>query len=172
MVHVITNGAARPNPGNAGWCAVIRQNGRCTFDFGQYAHATNNAVEIRAVVEASRVLPEGMHVWVSTDSAYVKKGFTEWLPEWIRNNWRNSKGAAVANKTLWQALLGMVGWMRKIEWSWMKAHSGILLNECADILATKGVANEQPPAPVQDLVPMGEDMGNQVYEIKEGEATQ
>jgi ribonuclease HI len=37
-------------------------------------------MEIRAVVEASRVLAEGMHVWVSTDSAYVKKGITEWLP--------------------------------------------------------------------------------------------
>jgi hypothetical protein len=111
-----------------------------------------------------------MHAWVSTDSLYVKKRITEWLPGWTRNNWRNSNGAAVANKTLWQALLGMVGRMRKIKWSWVKAQSGILLNECADILRTKGVANEQPPALVQYLVPMGEDTDCTEYEIREGEA--
>jgi ribonuclease HI len=64
-----------------------------------------------------------------------------------------------------------VSWMRKIEWSWVKGHSGILLNERADMLATKGVNNEQPPALVQHLVPMGEDTNEQVYELKDGEET-
>jgi ribonuclease HI len=108
VVHVITDRSANPNPGPDGWGAVIRQNGPCTFDFGHYDLARNNTMEIRAVVEASRVLAEGMHVWVSTDSAYVKKGITEWLPNWIRNGWRNSQGAAVANKSLWQALIHAV----------------------------------------------------------------
>jgi ribonuclease HI len=51
-----------------------------------YELATNSAMEIRAVVEALRVLPDGVHVWVSTDSAYVKKGVAEWLPNWERNH--------------------------------------------------------------------------------------
>jgi hypothetical protein len=89
----------------------------------------------------------------------------------LQRHWRNSMSAAVANKTLWQALLEMVGRMRKIEWWWMKAHSGILLNECADMLATKGVKNEEQPALVQYLTPVGEDTNARVYEIKEGEAT-
>jgi ribonuclease HI len=76
-------------------------------------------------------------VWVSTGSEYVKKGLAQWFPGWVRNNWRNSNKAPVANKTLWQKSLEMVGRHRKIEWSWMKAHSGILLNEYADMLATK-----------------------------------
>jgi hypothetical protein len=29
---------------------------------------------------------------------------------------------------------------RHVEFTWVKAHSGILLNECADLLATRGVA--------------------------------
>jgi ribonuclease HI len=90
MVNVITDGGTRPNPGNAGWGAVTKQNRKCTFNFGHYDHATNNVMEIPAVVEAFRVLPNGMHAWVSTDSAYVKKGITEWLLNWARNNWRNS----------------------------------------------------------------------------------
>jgi ribonuclease HI len=106
MVRVITDGGANTNPGLAGWSAVIRQNGITD-------HATNNAMEICAVVEVLRALPEGMHVCVSTDSAYVKNGITEWFPGWIRNYWRNSKGAAVANKSLWQALMNAVSRMRK-----------------------------------------------------------
>jgi ribonuclease HI len=61
--------------------------------------------------------------------------------------------------------------MHKIEWSWVKAHSGILLNECADILATKGVFNEPTQSLVQFLVPIGEDTDAQEYEMREGEET-
>jgi hypothetical protein len=58
-----------------------------------------------------------------------RRGITEWLPGWVRNKWRNSNKTPVANKTLWQKLLEMVRRHRKIEWSWVKARSGILLNE-------------------------------------------
>jgi ribonuclease HI len=133
MVHVVTDGGARQNPGNAGWGALIRQKGFCTYNFGHNDRATNTAMEIRAVVEALRVLPPGMHAWVSTDSAYVKNGITQWLPKWMRNNWKNSQGAPVANKSLWQKLYEEVGRQTLVEWSWVKAHNGTLLNECADI---------------------------------------
>jgi ribonuclease HI len=56
-----------------------------------------------------------------------------------------------------------------IEWSWVKAHSGILLNECADTLATKGVNNEPSQGLVQYLVPIGEDTDNREYEMKDGD---
>jgi hypothetical protein len=47
-----------------------------------------------------------------------------------------------------QALMSAVTRIRKIESSWVKGHSGVLLSEWADMLATKGVMNEQPPASV------------------------
>jgi hypothetical protein len=53
---------------------VIKENGRCTFNLGHYAHATNNAMEIRAVVEALRILPEGMHVWVRRTRGMSRRG--------------------------------------------------------------------------------------------------
>jgi hypothetical protein len=53
--------------------------------------------------------------------------------------------------------LEMVGRHGKIEWSWVKAHSGILLNECGDMLATKRVNNEPSQGQVQFLVPIDED---------------
>jgi hypothetical protein len=76
---------------------------------------------------------------------------------------------AVANKSLWQALIGVVARMRKIEWAWVNGHSSYLLNECADMLATEGVNNETPFAQVQYVVPIAEDTDTEVYELKGSE---
>lgn len=45
---------------------------------------------------------------IATDSEYVVKGMTEWLPTWRRNNWRTSKGTKPANLDLFLALDGVV----------------------------------------------------------------
>jgi ribonuclease HI len=66
-----------------------------------YAYAVNNAIEIRAVVKALRRLPEGMYMWISTDSAYVQNGITQWMGNWIKNDWKTSDGKRVANKSFW-----------------------------------------------------------------------
>jgi ribonuclease HI len=80
FVHVITDGGARPNPGSAGWGAIIRQGGKFTWTFEHCSRATNNAMELRAVIEALRCLPDGMHVWISTDPVMLREecasGFT------------------------------------------------------------------------------------------------
>jgi ribonuclease HI len=92
FVHVITDGRAKP---------IIRQNCKFAWKVEHCSRATNNAMELRVVIEALRNLPNDMHVWISTDSADVKRGITEWLPNWIRNGWQNAQGQAVANQTWW-----------------------------------------------------------------------
>jgi ribonuclease HI len=54
--------------------AIIRQDGYFAWNFGHRSRATNNAMELRAVIEASRNLPDDVHVWISMDSAHVKNG--------------------------------------------------------------------------------------------------
>jgi ribonuclease HI len=61
------------------------------------------------------------------------------MPKWKKNGWRDAKKAGVANKSLWLALDAAVARHRHIEFTWVKAHSGILHNEIADTLATRGV---------------------------------
>jgi ribonuclease HI len=97
-----------------------------------------------------------MPVWISTDSNYVKKGIIERVPKWQRNCWTNAQGKSVANQAFWGAILLADKSQRKIEWTWVKAHGGILLSECADMLATKGV-NAEPmhPGSAQFVVPAG-----------------
>ena len=41
---------------------------------------------------------------IYTDSQYVQKGITEWLPGWIKRGWKNAKGEPVKNQDLWQRL--------------------------------------------------------------------
>jgi ribonuclease HI len=117
MVHVVTDGGARPNPGAAGWGVLMRQSGRYAINLGHWDMATNNAMEILAVTEALANIPDGMHVWIMTDSAYVKNGITQWVPNWIRNGWKNAGGARVSNKSLWERLITAVGRMKRVEWS-------------------------------------------------------
>jgi ribonuclease HI len=133
--------------------------------------ASPNAMEILAFTEAFVNIPDGMHVWIMTDSAYVKNGITQWVTGWVRNNWKNSSGAKVSNKSLWERLIAAVDRMRRVEWSWVKAHNGRLLNECADMLATKGVYNEPRSCPVETVRVRGEDSDHTVYELLEGEET-
>ncbi|KAL1741183.1 ribonuclease H-like domain-containing protein [Schizophyllum fasciatum] len=41
---------------------------------------------------------------IATDSEYVVKGMTEWLPQWKRNGWRTALGGTPANLDLFQRL--------------------------------------------------------------------
>ena len=40
---------------------------------------------------------ENCDIEIYTDSQYVKKGITEWLFGWKRNNWKNSKKQELSN---------------------------------------------------------------------------
>jgi hypothetical protein len=52
------------------------------------------------------------------------------------------------------------------------AHSGLLLNECADLLATRGIFNQAPPnGTPQTVTVVGEDTVNEEYTIQDRDET-
>jgi ribonuclease HI len=79
------DGGARPNPGSEGWGVLIRQNGKFICVWKHYDKASNNAMEISAVIAGLTFLSPGMVVWLLTYSQYVQKGINEWMPKWKRN---------------------------------------------------------------------------------------
>jgi ribonuclease HI len=139
MITITTDGGANPNPRPSGWGVLVRQNGKFLCLWKNYARASNNVMEISAVIAGLNCLPPHMVIWLSTDSQYVQKGVTEWMPKWKLNGWKNSKKAGVANKSLWLGLESAIERHRRVEFSWVKAHSGLIHNEIADTLATRGV---------------------------------
>ena len=72
-----------------------------------------------------------------TDSEYLKRGITEWLPDWKRRNWRR-KGGKLANVDLWMKLNEEID-RHDILWRWVKGHAGNVMNERVDKLARRSI---------------------------------
>lgn len=137
-VEIFTDGACSGNPGPGGWGALLRFNGTERELFGGEHDTTNNRMELMAAIEALRALKRSCVVELSTDSTYVRNGITQWMPNWIRKNWRTASGSAVKNKDLWQQLSEQAA-RHEIEWKWVKGHSGHPENDRADELARRGI---------------------------------
>ena len=77
-------------------------------------------------------------ITIFTDSKYVQKGINEWINKWKINGWKSSNNKTVKNKDLWVQLDNLTSKL-KINWVWVKGHSGHMGNERADFLANQGV---------------------------------
>jgi ribonuclease HI len=97
---------------------------------------TNNRMELTAAAAALETLKRPCRVVLHTDSEYVRNGITRWHTGWVRKNWRNAAGDPVANMDLWQRLLAAAK-PHTIEWRWVRGHAGDVMNERADVLATR-----------------------------------
>lgn len=97
---------------------------------------SNNRAEIQAVIRALEIIKETegvlCHVIVYTDSMHVLNTMTQWIDNWIENNFKKKK-----NVDLWKKLYSLVDEFDSIEWVHTKSHSGIYGNEKADELARK-----------------------------------
>jgi ribonuclease HI len=137
-VEIYTDGACRGNPGPGGWGAVLRFGEQCKEMYGGEVQTTNNRMELMAAIQALAVLKKSCQVILTTDSEYVRRGITEWIHQWKRRGWRNSKKEAVKNQDLWQRLDDEAA-RHQIQWHWIKGHSGHPENERADELANRGI---------------------------------
>ncbi len=133
-VEVFTDGACRGNPGPGGWGAILRYAKHEREIYGAEAHTTNNRMELMAAIGALENLKEVCKVSLTTDSQYVKGGITTWMVKWKQNGWRTSDRQPVKNRDLWERLDAATVHHR-IEWHWVKGHSGHAENERCDQLA-------------------------------------
>ena len=139
MIIIYTDGSCLENPGNGGWAAIINDNGNTKKISGSEKNTTNNRMELMAPINALKDIEPQSEVEIYTDSQYVKLGITEWINNWLRNNWKTSKKEDVKNKDLWLELYSLNECLN-IKWHWIKAHAGNSLNEEVDLLA-KQAAN-------------------------------
>jgi len=141
VVQIYADGACKGNPGKGGWGAILRAGGNDKELFGGEPQTTNNRMELTAVIRALESLEGPSEVEVYTDSQYVQKGISEWLPSWKRRGWRTADKKPVKNVDLWQELERAAG-RHRVTWHWVKGHAGHPENERADALANRGVEEQ------------------------------
>lgn len=142
IVEIFTDGACRGNPGPGGWAALLRYNGHEKKIWGAEIHTTNNRMELMAAIMALSTLTRSCHVILTTDSQYVRKGITEWLPNWKKRGWKTNMKKPVKNQDLWQQLDAMTT-KHNVTWQWVKGHSGHYENDLVDELARQAIENIQ-----------------------------
>lgn len=149
-IIIYTDGAAKGNPGRAGWAAVIllAQNSgepRVLKEIGGgIEHATNNQMELTAPIEALKYLKKNKiagEIEIISDSKYVILGITEWIFNWQKNNWRNAAKKPVLNKELWEELYKFTQELNP-KWTYVKGHNEDKYNDRADLIATSFAEGE------------------------------
>jgi ribonuclease HI len=136
LIH--TDGACRGNPGPGGWGVLLDWNGTVKELSGSEPDTTNNRMELTAVIMALGALKRPTVATVQTDSQYVIKGITEWLPAWKARGWRTADRKPVKNQDLWEKLDQLVA-EHSLTWQWVKGHSGDPGNERVDELANLAI---------------------------------
>jgi ribonuclease HI len=138
VLDIYTDGACRGNPGPGGWGAVLLSPPHRRELKGYERDTTNNRMELGAVIGALNALKRPVKANVYTDSQYVLKGITEWLPQWKARQWRTADKKPVKNQDLWQVLEAAVA-KHELQWHWVRGHAGVPENERCDELANEAI---------------------------------
>lgn len=141
-VTAYTDGGCRGNPGGiGGWGAVLVNDttGTALERWGAVRDTTNNRMELTAAIEALRALKQDrVRMTLHSDSQYVIKGISEWLPGWKARGWRTASKAPVLNRELWEELDRLAA-LHHVTWRWVKGHAGHRGNERVDQLANEAM---------------------------------
>ena len=105
--------------GFGGWGAVFHDSDKAVY--GNSISATNNQMELMAVIEALKNTPNKSRVRIRTDSRYVSNTIQK--QAMIRSNFK-----------LWKEFIAIDN-QRRIDVEWVRGHSGDQHNERADALA-------------------------------------
>ena len=146
VVEIFTDGACSGNPGPGGWGAVLRWNGNERELQGFANPTTNNRMEMMAAIAALEALKRPSRVHIHTDSQYLRDGITRFIHAWKTRGWKTADKKPVKNIDLWQRL-DAAAKPHKVEWFWVKGHSGHVENERADALARAGIEDARLIAP-------------------------
>ena len=138
IVEIYTDGACRGNPGPGGWGALLTTGEHRKELSGAEPLTTNNRMELTAVIRALEALKRPTEARIFTDSEYVRRGITEWVKNWKARGWKTAERKPVKNQDLWERLDALATG-HKIEWRWVKGHSGVPGNERVDQLANEAI---------------------------------
>jgi len=101
---------------------------------------TNNRMAIRSAILPLSALKWKARVVFTSDSRYLVDGMTRWVHDWVRRDWKR-RGGEVENVELWKELYPIAN-SHRIEWVWVRGHTGHPQNEYANHLATRAARDQ------------------------------
>jgi ribonuclease HI len=137
-IEIFIDGACRGNPGIGGWACILRYNDNDKYIKGSERDTTNNRMEMMAAIMALKQIKLPCSIEITTDSQYLRKGITEWIHNWQKNEWKTADKKPVKNTDLWHLLLELTK-KHQMTWHWVKGHSGHPENEKVDQLANQAI---------------------------------
>ncbi|WP_316528670.1 ribonuclease H family protein [Kitasatospora brasiliensis] len=140
------DGAAKGNPGPAGWAYVVADAAGVPqrWEAGALGHSTNNVGELTALRRLLASTDPAVPLEVRLDSTYTRDSVTKWLKGWKRNGWKTAAGKPVANQELIQAIDALLEG-RDVTFVYVPAHQvdGDPLNAIADKAASDAARTQQ-----------------------------
>jgi ribonuclease HI len=94
-------------------------------------------MELQAVIKGLESLKRPCKVALVTDSQYVGKGLSEWLPKWKEQGWRRRERNSfkpVVNEDLWRTLDALAA-QHAVRVEVILGHNGHPENEACDRMA-------------------------------------
>lgn len=140
LVKMFTDGSCIRNPGAGGYSTMLRYECYEKILTAGFYLTTNNRMELMAVISGLEYLNQSCVIDITTDSLYVKKGVTDWMPVWKKKNWKTSKKTCIKNIDLWMRI-NIALKKHTVNWVWIKAHTGHIENEKCDKIARKSAKN-------------------------------
>lgn len=143
-VVVCADGACSNNPnGPGGWAATLNFRDEFNILSGHNICATNNMMELTAVVKAIKHLVKKGYkrMIVKSDSAYVINALNlGYLYNWKSRGWLTKQDKPIANAELWKELYYLLeDKTLHVKFVKVKGHSGHTFNEIADAEAKREV---------------------------------
>lgn len=138
-VIIYTDGACSGNPGPGGWGTILMYEDNKKEISGGKKETTNNVMEVTAVIEGLKLLKYPCEVEIYSDSAYVVNAFNQnWIENWKKNGWKNSKKEDVKNRELWEELESLIK-EHEVTFIKVKGHSDNEFNNRCDELARNAI---------------------------------
>ncbi|MEX0786826.1 MAG: ribonuclease H [Dehalococcoidia bacterium] len=143
---LFTDGFCEPNPGRGGWGAVRVTNDAVVEErCGGEPETTNNRMELKAIIEAYKMLTSDEQATIYTDSQLCLNTITKWAVGWERNGWVRKNGKKrepVKNLELVREAYELAQLHPSVRIEWLEGHAGNRWNEYADALSRKGTSDQ------------------------------
>lgn len=142
ITKVYTDGSFLEKKGKGGYVVLIKKP-NLNYQFHTYdsGKKSSSLIELEAAIKGLEILKDVEKIRIISDSQYVRKGLTEWVPIWELNDWHTVNGEKAKNIGYWKYFNSLsIG--KYLEFEWVKAHDNHFENTLCDLYAKMQASTE------------------------------